>query len=127
MKQNNRSFGILFFIIFLIISIYLNNFDNTLTLLSLLLSFIFLVLGILNSKILGPMKKIWIKLGDILGLIISPIVMLFIYFSVIFLTGIILKILRKDILNLKIYSNQDSYWINRNQTNQSMDKPLNSR
>lgn len=121
MKQNNRSFGILFFIIFLIISIYLNNFDNTLTLLSLLLSFIFLVLGILNSKILGPMKKIWIKLGDILGLIISPIVMLFIYFSVIFLTGIILKILRKDILNLKIYSNQDSYWINRNQTNQSMD------
>ena len=121
MKKNNRSFGILFFIVFLAIAIYLNDYKSILTLFLLLLSFTFLILGILNSEILGPMKKIWIKLGDILGLIISPIVMLAIYFSVIFFTGIILKILRKDILNLKIYTNQDSYWINRNQINQSMD------
>lgn len=121
MKKNNRSFGILFFIVFLTIAIYLNDYKSILTLFLLLLSFTFLILGILNSEILGPMKKIWIKLGDILGLIISPIVMLAIYFSVIFFTGIILKILRKDILNLKIYTNQDSYWINRNQINQSMD------
>ena len=108
--SSNRSFGVVFFIVFLLIALYplLNN--NEIRLWSLIISVLFLILGILNSKILSPLNKIWFKFGLLLGKIISPIIMGIIFFSVVTPIGFIMKLLGKDLINLK-FNNQKSYWI----------------
>ena len=107
---SNRSFGIVFFIVFLLISIYpLINNENV-RIWSLVISLIFLVLGILNSNILSPLNKLWFKFGIFLGKIISPIIMGIIFFLVVTPIGLIMRLIGKDVLNLK-YSDSKSYWI----------------
>ncbi len=111
-KENNKSFGILFFIIFLLIALWPLINSQFIRLWALVIASIFLVLGITNSKILTPVKKSWIKLGEILGKIIAPIVMGFIYFIIITPIGLLMRLIGKDVLNLKLNKN-DSYWIKR--------------
>ena len=108
--SSNKSFGIVFSIFFLLISIYplLNN--DPIYYWSLFVSFIFLVLGLMNSKILSPLNLLWFKFGILLGRIISPIVMGIIFFLVVTPISIILKIFGKDVLNLK-FNNNKTYWI----------------
>ena len=108
--SSNRSFGVVFFIVFLLIALYplLNN--NEIRLWSLIISVLFLILGILNSKILSPLNKIWFKFGLLLGKIISPIIMGVIFFLVVTPIGFIMKLLGKDLINLK-FNNEKSYWI----------------
>ena len=107
---SNRSFGIVFFVVFLLVSLYpLINGENV-RFWSLAISFIFLVLGILNSNLLSPLNKIWFKFGILLGRIISPIVMCIIFFLVVTPIAFIMRLLGKDLLNLK-YSDNQSYWI----------------
>ena len=107
---SNKSFGIVFFVVFLLISLYplLNN--ENIRFWSLIISIIFLVLGILNSSLLSPLNKLWFKFGVLLGKIISPIIMGIIYFLVVTPIGLIMKLLGKDVLNLK-YHDYKSYWI----------------
>ena len=111
-KENNKSFGILFFIIFLLVAFWPLIHSEFIRLWALGIASIFLVLGITNSKILTPIKKAWIKLGEILGKIIAPIVMGFIYFIIITPIGLLMRLVGKDVLNLKFNKN-DSYWIKR--------------
>ena len=110
--ENNKSFGILFFIIFLLIALWPLINSGSIRLWALGIALIFLVLGITNSKILTPVKKSWIKLGEILGKIIAPIVMGFIYFIIITPIGLLMRLVGKDVLNLKFNKNE-SYWIKR--------------
>ena len=108
--SSNRSFGIVFFIVFLLVSIYPLINDEEIRIWSLIISLIFLFLGLLNSQILTPLNQIWFKFGILLGKIVSPLVMGIIFFLVVTPTGIIMRILKKDLLNLK-YSEDKSYWI----------------
>ena len=108
--SSNKSFGIVFFVVFLLIAIYPLTHGGDIRIWSGIISFIFLVLGLLNSSILTPLNKIWFKFGIILGKIISPVIMAIIFFLVVTPTGLIMRILRKDILNLK-YNQNKSYWI----------------
>ncbi len=108
--SSNKSFGIVFFVVFLLIAIYPLTNGGDIRIWSGIISFIFLVLGLLNSSILTPLNKIWFKFGMILGKIISPVIMAIIFFLVVTPTGLIMRILRKDILNLK-YNQNKSYWI----------------
>ena len=108
---SNRSFGIVFFIVFLLIGFYPFLNQEELKLWSIIISFIFLILGIMNSKILTPFNKIWIKLGIFLGKIISPIIMGLIFFLVVTPIGIFMRILGKDLLNLKFKGDKKSYWL----------------
>ena len=116
---SNRNFGIVFFIVFLIIAFWplLNN--NEINYWSLAISITFLILGLANSKILTPLNKIWFKFGILLGNVIAPIVMGIIFFLIVTPTSIIMKILGKDLLNLK-KNNNKSYWIEKNKQNTSM-------
>ena len=111
-KENNKSFGILFFIIFLLIALWPLLNSEFIRMWALGIASIFLVLGFINSKILTPVKKSWIKLGEILGKIIAPIVMGLIYFLIITPIGLLMRLVGKDVLNLKFNKN-DSYWIKR--------------
>ena len=121
-KVNNRSFGILFFIVFLIIGLYPIYNDESPNKFFLILSLPFLILGLLNSKILTPFNRAWIKLGEILGLIIAPVIMALVYF--IFLTPIslIVRIFGKDLLDIKFNKKSETYWINRKKNLGSMKK-----
>jgi len=108
--SSNRSFGIVFFTVFFIVSIYPIFKGGDLRIWSLIISIIFLILGLLNSKILTPLNKIWFKFGVLLGNIISPIVMGIVFFLVVTPISLLMKALGKDILNLKKNTNK-SYWI----------------
>ena len=110
--SSNKSFGKVFSILFLIIAIFplLNN--ENIRIWSLIVSIIFLILGLLNSKILTPLNKIWFKFGILLGNFVSPIFMGIVFFVVITPISLIMKILGKDLLNLK-RDNKKTYWIER--------------
>ena len=111
-KSSNRSFGIIFFIVFLLISVWPIIDGQTLRVWSLIISLLFLFLGILNSKILTPLNLAWIKLGEILGRFIAPVVMAVIYFLIVTPIGLFMRIIGKDLLNIK-FSQNSSYWIKR--------------
>tara|TARA_Y100000590_G_scaffold250955_1_gene281847 strand:+ start:57 stop:452 length:396 start_codon:yes stop_codon:yes gene_type:complete len=120
--SSNRSFGIVFFLVFFLIGIWPVLSNESIRLWFIILSFVFLVLGLINSNFLTPLNKIWYQFGILLGNIISPIVMLIIFFLVITPIGIVLRIFKKDILQLKTSKKQKTYWINRNQKIGSMRK-----
>ena len=121
-QSSNRSFGILFFILFFILGIWPLKNSESLNYYLIGISVIFLLLGLKNSKLLTPLNKTWIKFGEILGLIIAPLVMALVYF--IFLTPIslIVRIIGKDLLGIKFNKKLDSYWIKRKKTIGSMRK-----
>jgi hypothetical protein len=108
--SSNRSFGIVFFIFFFIIGIWPLLNDETFRLWSIIISFIFLILGLINSSFLTPLNILWFKFGLFLGKIVTPIVMGVIFFVVVSPTGILMRILKKDLLNLK-FNNKETYWI----------------
>ena len=110
---SNRSFGVVFFIFFLFISLYPLINDGEVRLWSLLISLIFLVLGIFKSKILTPLNKVWFKFGILIGSVISPIIMGIIFFLIVTPIGLFMRAIGKDLLNLK-YNNNKSYWIEKN-------------
>ena len=117
--SSNRSFGIVFFVVFLTISLFPLINEGNLRIWSLIISIIFLILGLINSNILTPLNKIWFKFGVILGQIVSPIVMSIIFFLVVTPIGILMRILKKDLLNLKINDNK-SYWIEKSEPKSKM-------
>jgi hypothetical protein len=109
-SSSNRSFGIVFFVVFLFIAIYPLNYNGEIRLWSIIISLIFLILGFLKSEILTPLNTLWFKFGIFLGKIVSPIIMGLIFFLVVTPIGILMRILGKDLLNLK-YNLNKSYWI----------------
>tara|TARA_B100000579_G_C22595429_1_gene740114 strand:+ start:96 stop:479 length:384 start_codon:yes stop_codon:yes gene_type:complete len=107
---SNRSFGIFFFVVFFLIGLYPLIIGGEIRIWSVIISSIFLLLGLLNSKILSPLNKIWFRFGIFLGKIISPLIMIIIFFLVVTPIGLIIRLFGKDVLNLK-YNNNQSYWI----------------
>ena len=116
---SNRNFGIVFFIIFLLISLWplLNNEDFKSW--SLVVSIIFLILGMLNSRFLSPLNMIWFKFGIFLGKIVSPLIMGVIFFFVVTPIGLLMRVFNKDLLNLKI-NNKNTYWIKKTEPKSKM-------
>ena len=108
--SSNRSFGIVFFVVFLLIALYPLIHNEEIRIWSLIISSIFLILGLINSRILNPLNKLWFKFGILLGKIVSPIIMGIIFFLVVTPIGFIMRILSKDLLNLRFNKNK-SYWI----------------
>ena len=117
--SSNRNFGIVFFLVFLIIAIYPLLNDGEIRKWSLIISVIFLILGLINSKILNPINKLWFKFGIFLGKIISPLVMGVIFFIVITPIGLLMRLLNKDLLNLK-FNKTSSYWIEKTEPKSKM-------
>ena len=118
---SNRSFGIVFFVFFLLISLWPLKNGGNLNFWLFSISIIFLILGIINSKLLKPLNFIWFKFGLLLGSIISPIVMSIIFFLVVTPTSILIKLFNKDILNLK-KNKKKTYWIDKTLSKSQMDK-----
>ena len=116
---SNRSFGIVFFVVFLIIALWPFLKGDSLRFWSMAVSLIFLILGLINSKILTPLNKLWMKFGLLLGNIVSPIVMGIIFFGVVTPTGLLMKLFGKDILELK-KNKKNTYWKKKDNLNNNM-------
>ena len=117
--SSNRSFGIVFSLFFLIVSIFPLFKDGDIRIWAVIVAIIFLILGLLNSSALSPLNKIWFKFGILLGNFISPIVMGLIFFTVVTPTALIMRALGKDLLNLK-NNNKKSYWIEKSPVKSKM-------
>jgi len=111
--SSNRSFGIVFFTVFIIIGLWPLLNDNEIRVWSILIGTIFLVLGLMKSNLLTPLNKIWFKFGLVLGSIISPIVMGLVFFMIVTPTSYLMKLLNKDLLNNKFDKKKNSYWVNK--------------
>ena len=119
-ESSPKSFGIVFSIVFLIVSLYpLTNFKG-ISIWALIVSIIFLLLAFLAPKILTLPNKLWFKFGILLGSIIAPIVMAFVYFATVLPIGLIMRLSGKDLLNQKLDKNSKSYWIERKEPIGSM-------
>jgi len=121
-KSSNRSFGFLFFVVFLIIGLWPLKNGGNINSYFLIASAIFLILGLINSKILSPLNKLWIKFGEILGIVIAPIVMAIVYFIFLTPVSLIVRVFGKDLLGLKFLKEKKSYWIKRKKNLNSMRK-----
>ncbi len=121
-KSSNKSFGILFFVVFLGLGLWPLTNDNNPNVYLIIISIIFLILGLLNSKLLSPLNLFWIKIGELLGKIIAPIVMAIIYFFILTPISLIVRFFGKDLLSLKFSKQIKTYWIKRKKDLGSMNK-----
>jgi len=115
----NRNFGTVFFLVFLIISLFPLLKNENIRIWSIIIALVFLVLGLLNSKFLTPLNKIWFRFGMILGNFVSPIVMGIVFFVIVTPTSLIMRVLGKNLLNLK-KGNKKTYWIERSKIKSKM-------
>ena len=121
-RSSNRSFGLLFFVVFLVIALWPLTKKSEINLYLISIALIFFVLGILNSKILSPLNKAWIKLGEILGRIVAPVVMAIVYFIILTPISLLVRLFGKDLIGMKFSNDIKSYWIERKKRLGTMDK-----
>ncbi|MDC0628475.1 SxtJ family membrane protein [Pelagibacteraceae bacterium] len=121
-NENNKSFGILFFVVFLLVGLWPLIKSNEPRIILLPIALMFLILGLTNSRILSPLNRSWVKLGELLGRIIAPIVMALVYFTVLTPISFLVKIMGKDLLKKKFSNIENTYWIKREKSIGSMDK-----
>ena len=119
-RSSNRNFGLVFFVVFLIVSVWPLTYEGSIRIWSIIIALTFLFLGLMNSKILTPFNTFWFKFGMILGSVIAPIVMGIVFFAVVTPTGFIMKLLGKDVLNNKLNKSKKSYWIYKDKIKSSM-------
>ena len=121
-KSSNKSFGILFFIVFLGFGLWPITYEDNPNIYLLIISIIFLILGLINSKLLSPLNSIWIKFGELLGKIIAPMVMAIVFFIILTPISLIVRLFGKDLLGLKFTKKIKTYWIKRKKDIGSMKK-----
>lgn len=119
-KKDNITFGVLFFILFLAVGLFPLKSDGFIKVWSIVLSLVFLIITIIRPNLFTYLNILWIKFGMLLGKIISPIVMGLVFFFVVTPIGILVRVLKKDVMGLK--RGAPSYWINREDKIQSMKK-----
>ena len=118
--SSNRSFGLVFFIVFLIVSLWPLTYGEPIRIWLVIISMVFLILGLMNSKLLTPLNKLWFKFGMILGAIIAPIIMGVIFFLVVTPIGLFMRLTGKDLLNRKYDKKNETYWIKRDKSINTM-------
>ena len=120
--SSNRNFGLVFALVFLIISLWPLMQENQIRIWSFVISLLFLILGLMNSRLLYPLNRLWFKFGLLLGVAISPIVMGIVFFLIVTPIAFVMRILGKDLLKKKYDNISKSYWIKRDKTINTMKK-----
>lgn len=118
--NSEKSFGVVFSIVFLIIALYPITNSEDIHLWAIFISAVFLLLAFIAPQVLALPNKLWFKFGMLLGSIIAPVVMALVYFITVLPTGLIMRLLGKDLLKQKLDKNAKSYWIKRSEPIGSM-------
>jgi len=117
---SNKNFGFIFSGIFAAITVYCLVFKEYLPTLLIYISIAFFITAILFPRMLGPLNKLWFFFGQKIGSIISKIIMFIIYSLTIVPIGLIFKVLKKDILNIKMNPKSKSYWVEKEEIKSSI-------
>ena len=120
--SSNKSFGIVFFIFFIIVSVWLFFKNGEFIIWPIIVAVVFLILGLTNSKLLTPLNKAWNQFGILLGNFTAPIVMGIIFFLVVTPTGLVVRVMGKDLLRLKKNKDKKTYWVHKDDYKTSMKK-----
>ena len=118
-RSSNKNFAIVFSIVFIIIAFWPLLDDKSYRLWAIIISLIFLILALIDSKLLTPLNDLWFKIGILLGKIVSPLVMGIIFFVIVTPIALLMKLFKKDVLNLKFNKN-NSYWIEKDRNKSKM-------
>ena len=110
---SNKSFGIVFAIVFLIIALWPLTSGGEIRLWGLYIFGAFLGVAFMIPKMLHPLNLIWFKFGLLLHKIVNPIVMGLVYVLTVFPIGLILRIVGKDQMRVKKQNHVDTYWVKR--------------
>jgi hypothetical protein len=119
-RGSEKSFGVVFAFVFLLVGLYPLLKNKEILLWSLLTAFIFFLLAYVAPKVLSVPNKLWLMLGMALGAVVAPVVMALVYVTTVVPIGLILRLIGKDILQQKLNKNAKSYWVKRVQPMGSM-------
>ena len=120
-KSSERNFGLFFSAIFFLIGLWPLLSASPLRLWSISLAVVLLALALVRPRLLKPLNYSWLKLGEILGKIIAPIIMCLIFFIILSPISFFVRVLGKDLLRLK-FSKNNTYWIKREKNITTMNK-----
>jgi hypothetical protein len=111
--STNRAFGLVFSVVFVLIALYPLLGSGTIRSWSLIVAGIFLLLALVIPGVLAPANRLWMKFGELMHRIVSPVALGIVFYLTVLPTGLILRLFGKDPLRLRLDSQADSYWIKR--------------
>jgi hypothetical protein len=75
------------------------------------LAALFLVAGLFRPSVLNRLNRIWLKFGLLLHRVVNPVLMALLFYGTVLPTGLVMRMLGKDLLRLKRQPDAESYWI----------------
>jgi hypothetical protein len=111
---SDRAFGLVFAGVFGVVGIWL-WYHHVIKWWPFILAFVFLAAAALTPRVLRPLNWLWFRLGMLLHAIISPIIIGLIFVVIVMPTAIFLRLLGKDVLDIRRQSKRSTYWIAREQ------------
>ncbi|OGZ42276.1 MAG: hypothetical protein A3C80_00370 [Candidatus Ryanbacteria bacterium RIFCSPHIGHO2_02_FULL_45_43] len=109
-RKDLRKFGITIGVVFMMLGVlfFLKGGHNAVYL--LFLGVVFTVLGVTVPLLLKPFYRIWMTAADMLGQLVTGIILCILFYIVITPLGFIAKLLGKHFVDLGFYVKQESYW-----------------
>ncbi len=110
---SERSFGLVFATVFLLIGVVPMLFGRGIGWYWLVASAVLAALSIVVPAIFRVPNRLWLRFGLFLGHIVGTLIMALIFFLVVFPTGFLIKCFGKDLLKEGLDPDAETYWIKR--------------
>jgi hypothetical protein len=114
MRDGNRSFGLLIGGVLLLVAGLHYWKARPDFFVWLIVGVVFIAVALLMPRTLAPLRRLWLKLGHLMSIVVSPIILALMYVLAIVVTGVLIRLFGKDLLSLKLKPAEASYWIKRN-------------
>lgn len=111
--SSNRSFGLVFTTVFLLLGIWPVFSGNNLRNWALVNASALLIISLVRPSFLAPFNRLWTRFGLLLGWVMSPVVLGFLFFCTVTPVGLLMRLLGKAPLRLRWEPDADTYWIER--------------
>lgn len=111
--SSNRTLGVVFAVVFLIIGAFPIIFGNAPRWWSFVVAAAFALVALFVPASLGPLNRLWTRFGLLLHRIVSPVVLGIMFFLVVTPIGLLMRAFGKDPLRLRFEADARSYWIER--------------
>ena len=111
--SSDRSFGIVFTLVFLAAGIWMVLGGHSEGRFFLAGAALFFVVASARPSILGPLNRAWMRFGFLLSRVVNPLILAIVFFLVITPIAVVRRLLGKDSLHLKSKPGLESYWIDR--------------
>jgi len=113
-QGSERNFGLVFAAVFLIIGLFPLISGDQMRYWAIFVSAVFAILALFAHEVLKTPNRWWFKFGLFLGRFVSPIVIGFVFFIAVTPTGLIMRLLGKDLLRQNLQPDAKTYWLERN-------------